>query len=45
MRTETAKGFTVLVSSWGPMAAIPSAVGGAASTLSVIPKAWSSLDF
>jgi hypothetical protein len=40
-----AKGFIALASSWAPMTAILSVVGGAASTSSVIPKAWSSLDF
>jgi glycine/D-amino acid oxidase-like deaminating enzyme len=45
MRTETVKAFIGLVSLLGPMAAILSAVGGAASTSSVIPKEWSSLDF
>ena len=38
MRTEMAKGFIALVSSWGPTAAIPSVVGGAASTSSVIRR-------
>ena len=45
MRMATVKAFIALVSWSGPTAATPSVVGGAVSTSSVIPKAWSSLDF